>query len=345
MGSTGLGAREPRRAFLLIGGTGSLGTAMISRLRARGNFVRVVSRDEHKHVRLRQSLGSAPNIELVFGDVMERVLSGHYFHYVVFMAAMKHIDVCERSPSEAVRTNIIGLMNVLASIEALPEGARPVRTAAISTDKAVDPINAYGMSKAIAERICLATPGVPTTTLRYGNVLGSSGSLLTIAEGKYEARAPMLVTDPNMTRYLFTIEGALDLLDLGLSAEDAPSTVLVPMLRSARNGDILRYVLGDDYPMTIIGPRSGEKTHEALISTAETVTEVHGVPEDLRALGECASAVCAAGLGADRLPIESALGLFNPLALRSSENTVIERPYLDAFLERLGLLPFGRRAR
>lgn len=258
----------------LLGGTGSLGQAVIDRLH--GVEVLAVSRDEQKFVALSRKYAARPEVSFSLGDVrnyddVERAISD--CEAVVYMAAVKHVPVCEDYPDEAVKTNILGASNVLTAVRRLDGCRRPTHVVAISTDKAVDPINVYGMSKALQERIWTAYarqhawPQI--SVVRYGNVLGSNGSIVPVIESLFRAEQPLTVTDPTMTRFLFTLDGAVELIRFAFSA--AHGSLLVPNLSSCTVGDIVAYMVTDEYPVKIVGIRPGEKWHENLISSYEQV--------------------------------------------------------------------------
>ncbi len=270
----------------LFGGSGSLGHAMLRRLVARGvDHVRVVSRDEQKHVELRRRYREAAiPVETIVGDcrVYEDVVKAIAdTDLVVFMAAMKHVDICEQYPGEAVKTNVIGPLNIVRAMEELETHRRPTKIVAISTDKAVDPINAYGMSKALQERVWLSAslPEGLVTIVRYGNVLWSNGSILCIAREKVERGEPMLVTSPTMTRFLFTLDAAVDLIDFAVRYP--VTTVLVPRLPASTVGDLLDRVLPVEHPREVVGVRPGEKEHESLVSVEEVCVSHASAPASL----------------------------------------------------------------
>ena len=234
--------------------------------------IRVVSRDEQKMAVLarRHAAHVESRLELRIADVrivsdVQGAIDGT--DAVVLMAAMKHVDICEQQPAQAIRTNVLGAMNL--ALGAQMARGRLKKVVTISTDKAVDPINVYGMSKAIAERVLMSAelPLGMVTVVRYGNVLYSNGSVLRVAEERVARGEPMLVTSPDMTRFLFTLEQAIDLIEIALSYEG--TAVLVPQIRSCTVGELLRYALPEGYPMSVVGPRPGEKMHEALVSVDE----------------------------------------------------------------------------
>lgn len=262
------------KRICLLGGTGSLGQAVIDRLEK--TELLVVSRDEQKLVALSRKYSARRNLKFSLGDVrslgdVERSITD--CDAVVYMAAVKHVPVCEEYPEEAVRTNILGALNVLTAVLRLDVSRRPKNVVAISTDKAVDPVNVYGMSKALQERVWTAharqcaSPAI--AVLRYGNVLGSNGSIVPVIEDLHRRGLPITVTDPGMTRFLFTLEGAVDLILHAFVAEHG--SLLVPKLSSCTVQSIVEYMVGKDYPVKIVGVRPGEKWHENLISSYEQV--------------------------------------------------------------------------
>ena len=261
----------------LLGGTGSLGQAVIDRL-PDAVEVLAVSRDEQKLVALSRKYASRTSVSFRLGDVrnyddVERAIVG--CDAVVYMAAVKHVPVCEDHPEEAVKTNILGALNVLTAVRRLDRSRCPSRIVAISTDKAVDPINVYGMSKALQERVWTAYARQHSfpcvSVVRYGNVLGSNGSIVPVIESLHRTGRAITVTDPTMTRFLFTLDGAVDLIAHALSAKHG--SLLVPDLSSCTVKDIVDYMVTDEYPIETVGVRPGAKWHESLISSYEQVVQ------------------------------------------------------------------------
>jgi UDP-N-acetylglucosamine 4,6-dehydratase/5-epimerase len=270
--------------ILVTGGTGSFGRAFIERnidrervtyrnayanstetIRQPPLAIRVLSRDEEKQ---RQLHAMWPNVELVLGDVRDpytvrKAMEGvtQVFH----AAALKQVPSCEDAPLEAIKTNALGTENVCAAAREV--GARVVT---LSTDKAVEPIGVMGATKMLAESI---TTQWGFNCVRYGNVVGSRGSIIPLFREQMKRGKPITITDPLMTRFLITLDEALDLLDTAMDA--APKgTIYVKKSPSATVGQIVR-VMAPDHPTNVIGIRPGEKRHEHLIVPDEAAQD-HG---------------------------------------------------------------------
>lgn len=271
---------------LIIGGTGSLGRRLISRLLP-DDDVAVYSRDEAKHWTIRN--------EAQVGELAERTQGLHFYvgdirdpdrlHEVVMQfrpdvvivaAALKQVDTCELSPGESVATNLVGTQNVISVINDVARRDRFRRHVLfVSTDKACAPVNVYGMCKAISERVVTsqAQNGIDNVTylgVRYGNVLESRGSIVPLFKYQGEHGECLTVTDPSMTRFLMTLDDSVDLiksaLDRGKSGD-----IWIPKLPAMRVGDLAE-IFSEKYgkPIRIIGLRPGEKKHEDLINESES---------------------------------------------------------------------------
>lgn len=246
--------------ILVTGGTGSFGHAFVARHYG-GDRIRVLSRDEEKQ---RAMALRFPGVEYVIGDVRDRetvrrAMAGVY--RVFHAAALKQVPPLERQPLEAVRTNTIGTDNVCA--EAWEQGARVVT---ISTDKAVEPVGVMGASKMLAEAV---TTSWGYNCVRYGNVIGSRGSIVPVWRAAVKRGDPVTITDPEMTRFLITLDEALDLID---TAMEAPADGSVYIQRSpAGTVAQLARVIAPGHPTVVTGPRPGEKRHEHLVVPDEHV--------------------------------------------------------------------------
>lgn len=247
--------------ILVTGGTGSFGRAFI---RAHPDSrIRVLSRDEEKQ---RAMAIDYPWVEYVIGDIRDRdsvlgAMDGceRVFH----AAALKQVPPLEAVPMEAVKTNIIGTDNVCRIADRL--GARVVT---ISTDKAVEPVGVMGASKFMAEAV---TTSYGFNVVRYGNVLGSRGSILPVWRDAMAKGDPVLVTDPTMTRFVITLDEAIGLIDQAMSATPSGS-IYVRRSPAATVAQFARVVAGD-HPIKVIGVRPGEKRHEHLVVPDESATE------------------------------------------------------------------------
>ena len=265
------------KRVLVTGGTGSFGHQIVSDLLPLDPAcIQIYSRDEKKQYDMAKSYGQRKNLRFNIGDVrdLERTRDAMRGVDIVFnAAAMKQVPNCEFAPYEAVETNIIGANNVRrAAIEA---GVKTV--VSISTDKAVKPVNVMGMTKAIQERIMLdPTFGDGQTKfvcVRYGNVLGSRGSVVPLFFEYIQKKFPLPITHPDMTRFQLTLKQAVSLVFLA-TLKGEPGDLWVQKMPAARIidlGQALAYGLTgkDHYPLEVIGMRPGEKMHEVLVSEEE----------------------------------------------------------------------------
>lgn len=247
---------------LITGGTGTIGKELLRNLYNEWDIY-ILSRDEFKQAKLRAIY---PNAHFIIGDIREyqtvsKALRG--IDVVIHAAALKRIEVCEENPLEAVKTNILGVENVVFA--AKERGIE--KLISISTDKGVEPVNVYGMTKAIQERIVIAAG---YNCVRYGNVFGSRGSVIPLFIEQTQNKQYLTVTDSEMTRFILTTEEAIKLI---LFAFNSPmeSKIFVKKSPAARLGSIAE-VFKEKYgiPIKIIGKMVGEKLNEILISSEET---------------------------------------------------------------------------
>ena len=266
--------------IMITGGTGSFGHQMILELmRYKPKSIRILSRDEDKQYNLKQELLENPilkKIKFVIGDVRDydRVYSVTKDIDIIFhAAALKQVPSVESHPYEAVKTNIIGAFNVVNAAV-----ARQVKkVVAISTDKAVKPVNAMGMTKALQEKLILSDEITKDKTMfccvRYGNVLGSRGSVIPLWDKLLEKGKPLPVTHPEMTRFMLTLSQAIDLVFYSLKygkggeifVKKAPATKMTNLAQAYAELKTGK----KNYPLTYIGIRSGEKIDEILVSQEE----------------------------------------------------------------------------
>jgi UDP-glucose 4-epimerase len=284
------------KTLLITGGTGSFGNAVLQRfLNSDFAQIRIFSRDEKKQEDMRLRLKS-DKVKFYIGDVRQYesvhdAMNG--VDYVFHAAALKQVPSCEFYPMEAVRTNVLGAENVLRA--ALEHGVK--RCVVLSTDKAVYPINAMGLSKAMMEKVMVAKSRLSNranTVLcatRYGNVMGSRGSVIPLFLEQLLEGKPLTVTDPNMTRFMMSLEESVDLV-LYAFEHSAPGDIFVQKAPAATVGDLalaLRELLGRDNEIRIIGTRHGEKLYESLVSReemarADDLGGYYRVPADSRDL-------------------------------------------------------------
>ena len=282
--------------LLITGGTGTFGNAVLRRyLHAGIGEIRVFSRDEKKQDDMRNALGVAP-VKFYLGDVRNSsslVAPMQGADFVFHAAALKQVPSCEFFPMEAVRTNILGTENVLNA--ALAAGVQ--KLIVLSTDKAVYPVNAMGISKALMEKLMIAKARQhcdSRTVLcgtRYGNVMGSRGSVIPLFLSQIFAGQPLTVTDPKMTRFMMSIEDAIDLVMYAFE-RGTPGDIFVRKAPAATIETLalaLKKIFASKSEIRVIGTRHGEKRHETLLNRSEmTRTEDLGeyfrVPADMRDL-------------------------------------------------------------
>ena len=258
---------------LIIGGTGSLGKALARHLPIKfpGIQITVLSRCEHKQAAMKKLF---PDVKCVLGDIRcKDSISRHFFNkdMVFHVAALKCVDVVEDNPTESVRTNILGTMNVAEC--AISHNVPQVMFS--STDKAVDPINVYGCCKSISEKILLDYNKTQQVTrfsiYRWGNVAGSQGSAIPYFIDCLKNNKPVPVTDERMTRFWITLDTAIDFVLSTMGSVKTYDNVLLPtFMKGAKIVDVIK-TLADlvgifNYSTTIIGLRPGEKIHESLSS-------------------------------------------------------------------------------
>lgn len=266
--------------ILIFGGTGSLGQALIRRL-GNDNELLLFSRDEAKHWTIKNKLKENQNVSFIVGDIRDkdRVLSSIIQtrpNVIIIASALKQIDTCEIAPFESVQTNIIGIQNVVKSVVDNYEKLSELKSVLlVSTDKACAPTNVYGMCKSISERIITSTQlylsGPKFVGVRYGNVLESRGSIIPLFKHQVENQSHITVTNPEMTRFIMTLDESIDLIEATL--EDAShGEIWLPKIVSMRILDLAE-IFAEKYnkKIKIIGSRPGEKTHEDLINETESV--------------------------------------------------------------------------
>jgi UDP-N-acetylglucosamine 4,6-dehydratase len=284
------------KVLLITGGTGSFGNAVLKRLLPMDfGQIRVFSRDEKKQEDMRLALGN-DRVKFYIGDARDResvqdAMRG--VDYVFHAAALKQVPSCEFHPMEAVRTNVIGAENVMRA--AIDCGVK--RCVTLSTDKAVYPINAMGMSKAMMEKLMIANSrlcGPGRTVLcatRYGNVMASRGSVIPLFLSQILSGETLTVTDPNMTRFLMSLDESVDLV-LHAFVHARPGDIFVQKAPACTVQDLaqaMQELLGRPNEVRVIGTRHGEKLYETLVSReemarAEDVGNYYRIPADARDL-------------------------------------------------------------
>ena len=281
---------------MITGGTGSFGNAVLRRfLDTDIREIRIFSRDEKKQDDMRQFYKN-PKIKYFIGDVRDRrsidtAMKG--VDYVFHAAALKQVPSCEFFPAEAVRTNVLGCENVLDSAEF----HRVKRVIVLSTDKAVYPINAMGMTKALSEKVMVAKSrnlngsGTVFCGTRYGNVMASRGSVIPLFVNQMKHNQPLTVTDPNMTRFMMSLESAVDLVLFAFEhgengdifVKKSPATTIESLALA------IKELYKSSSEIRVIGSRHGEKLFETLVNReemvkAEDLGDFFRIPADTRDL-------------------------------------------------------------
>jgi UDP-N-acetylglucosamine 4,6-dehydratase len=284
------------RVLMITGGTGSFGSTVVKRFLKSGvREIRIFSRDEKKQEDMRVALKDN-KAKFYIGDVRnyESIHQAmHRVDYVFHAAALKQVPSCEFYPMEAVRTNVLGAENVLNA--AVANGVK--RVVLLSTDKAVYPINAMGISKAMMEKLMVANSRLRSEgetvfcATRYGNVMASRGSVIPLFVNLIKEGKPLTVTDPKMTRFLMSLEDSVDLV-LHAFEHAKQGDVFVQKAPASTVGDLAQAMIelfSADNPVRVIGTRHGEKLYESLLSReemarAEDMNRYYRIPSDNRDL-------------------------------------------------------------
>ena len=283
------------KILLITGGTGSFGNAVLNRFLKTDHFkeIRIFSRDEKKQDDMRTRLND-PKLRFYIGDVrdynsIEKAMRG--VDYVFHAAALKQVPSCEFFPLEAAKTNVFGTQNIIDAA-----GVNKVKKViCLSTDKAAYPINAMGISKALMEKVAIAASRNLTETTvcltRYGNVMGSRGSVIPLFIDQLKQGKNLTITDPNMTRFLMSLDEAVELV-LFAFENGNPGDLFVNKAPASNIGDLaqsLKEMLGLNNNIKIIGTRHGEKLYETLCTReemmkAEDMGDFFRIPADNRSL-------------------------------------------------------------
>lgn len=270
-----------QKTLLITGGTGSFGNAVLNRfLNTDIKEIRIVSRDEKKQDDMRNLLRS-DKIKFFIGDVrdfrsIDYAMEG--VDYVFHAAALKQVPSCEFHPMQAVKTNVLGTENVLdAAIK-----HKVSKMICLSTDKAVYPINAMGISKAMMEKVAISKARMYTrpliTCTRYGNVMASRGSVIPLFISQIKASKPLTITDPEMTRFMMTLENAVELVLFAYENGNPGDTFVqkAPAATIGQLAEVLIEMFNSKSEIKVIGTRHGEKLYETLLTREE-----FGKAEDL----------------------------------------------------------------
>ena len=284
------------KVLLITGGTGSFGNAVLQRfLDSEIKEIRIFSRDEKKQDDMRKKFNSS-KLKFYIGDVRDYQSVSNCMAGVDFIfhaAALKQVPSCEFYPLEAVKTNVLGCENVLEA--AIIHGVKNV--VCLSTDKAVYPINAMGISKAMMEKVIVAKSrnapkGMTICTTRYGNVMASRGSVIPLFVRQIIEGLPITITDPNMTRFMMTLDDAIDLV-LHAFGNGANGDIFVQKAPAASIDVLTKAIFSlmkkPGYKVNVIGTRHGEKLFEALCSREEMFVaqdqgDYYRIPSDNRDL-------------------------------------------------------------
>ena len=270
------------KKFLVFGGTGSLGKKLIDRFSNKHQLA-VYSRDEMKQWTIRNDLSVKNDIyqpEFYVGDIrdynrVKEVIAQCEPDTIIIAAALKQVDTCELSPFESIQTNLLGTQNVIRAVNELDCHTYLENVLFVSTDKSCAPVNAYGMCKALSERLVTSQSKsnklIKFVCTRYGNVLESRGSIIPLFKYQAENTEFLTVTDPNMTRFVMTLDESVDLIETALHAGVSGQT-WIPRLPAMRVGDLAE-IFAERYnkSVKIVGLRPGEKQHEDLINLSESV--------------------------------------------------------------------------
>jgi UDP-N-acetylglucosamine 4,6-dehydratase/5-epimerase len=283
--------------ILITGGTGSFGKAFLNKLLNSGiKEIRIFSRDEKKQDDMRKKYQD-DKLKFIIGDIRDMdscIAASRNVDYIFHAAALKQVPSCEFYPLEAVKTNVLGSENILNA--AITNNVKKV--VCLSTDKAVYPINAMGVSKAMMEKVVIAkarmneSSGTIICLTRYGNVMGSRGSVIPLFINQIRQNKPLTVTDPNMTRFLMTLEDAVDLVLFAFEngqngdiyVQKSPASSIETLVEAVKS-----YLDVENHPVETIGTRHGEKLYETLLSREEfavatDLDNFYKIPPDLRDL-------------------------------------------------------------
>lgn len=261
--------------ILITGGTGSLGRGLIQELLARKvKHIRIFARNEYQMVKTIQEISSS-RLEPVIGDIRDRsalLKACEDCHTVFHLAALKHVPICEKTPSEAIATNVLGTQNVIDCAAK----ANVAKVIYVSTDKAIHPNCTYGCSKLLGEKLILSANERLNHTkymvFRSGNLLGSVGSVIPIFQRQIALHKSVTLTDERMTRFFITIEKAAKLL-VEIAIRGAGGEIFIPVMPSLRIKNIAAYLLQlnrlDEKSIHVTGMRPGEKLHEQMVAQNE----------------------------------------------------------------------------
>lgn len=266
--------------YLIIGGTGSLGKKIIQRF-SNDDELFVYSRDEAKQWTCKNELAKLhqTNVRFFVGDIRDiNRLRSIVFQIkpdvIISASALKHVDTCELSPGESIATNLTGTQNVISVVNEFADiFSLPLTLLYVSTDKAVSPVNVYGCSKMLSERLVTSQSmldnGVRYLCTRYGNVIESRGSIIPLFKYQSEHMPELTVTNPLMTRFLMTLDDSVDLIKVTLR-KGSSGEIWIPIINAMQIGDLANIFSEISHkPIKVVGSRPGEKIHEDLVNSSE----------------------------------------------------------------------------
>ncbi|MFS0670287.1 polysaccharide biosynthesis protein [Peribacillus frigoritolerans] len=269
------------QTILVTGGTGSWGYELVRQLlEYEPREIRIFSRNESNQFTMKQEFDNNPKLNFIIGDIKEKealIEASQGVDYIFHLAALKHVPVCEDQPIEALKTNVIGTQNVIEA--AISCNVHSVVN--ISTDKASNPSNFYGHSKAMAERLIIHANTLKTNTrfvcIRGGNVLGTNGSVIHVFKKQIKEKGKIGITDLNMTRFFLTIEEAIKLV-FKATFESIGGEIFVMKMPSCKIIDLAEVLMEasnkTNIGVEVLGIRPGEKLHEILLSEYESTTAI-----------------------------------------------------------------------
>jgi nucleoside-diphosphate-sugar epimerase len=275
------------KKLLIIGGTGSLGNALVTRYLS-FNELFLYSRDESKHWKMKIEYNNHKNLNFVIGDIrdkskLEQTILRINPHIIILAAAMKHIDKCEYESNESIDTNLMGTKNCLNIVEIHKNYLTDLECVVfVSTDKACSPVNIYGMCKAISESLMVEKsyyiPKIKFVSVRYGNVLNSNGSIIPMLHkiGQDKNISKFTLTDERMTRFVMTLEQSVDLIEHAINKGES-GDIVIPKLISCKVIDLIE-IFSEIYDKSIEkgGLRPGEKLLESLINETQSYRMMEG---------------------------------------------------------------------
>jgi UDP-N-acetylglucosamine 4,6-dehydratase/5-epimerase len=269
------------KIILVTGGTGSWGHELVKQLLTYDpKEIRIFSRNESSQFAMKQEFDNNPALRFIIGDIKEKealIESCQNVDYIYHLAALKHVPVCEDQPIEALKTNVIGTQNVINAAIA----CKVHKVIYISTDKASDPSNFYGLSKAMGERLIIHANTLNTKTrfvcIRGGNVLGTNGSVIHVFKRQIQDKQKVGITDLNMTRFFLTVEEAIKLV-FKATFDSLGGEIFVLKMPACKIIDLAKVLIEasniENVGIEILGVRPGEKIHELLLSAYESTTTV-----------------------------------------------------------------------